>query len=636
MTHPATAPEWLAQADHDDFLSAMRTFTDGMGQEEYLACIVTDFRFFLWELWKDRSLNRVAPLDRGELDIAQFSQHGPKKRGVLAPRGVGKTNFGTAALTCFRLRRDRDRRILIPSKNEDAMKETVSLVKGWINSVWFLEDLNNNEGKAFNAAGKNCRDTTLYFDVAGCKENKQPSVKCIGNSGMLEGNRAHSIFPDDVETKQNTKTSDSRNELARLIKEYMNILYPDLPDQDDPDNELLRPIDPTEVCFYGTIKHEETVYSKLDGMRDKTGRKVYSFRTWTLAYPTPDEARGCLGLAPMIEQDMLAGKARAGDPVFPKRFGHDNIAEKQAEGYQEYQMEHQLQVVLALSNRYPLRLSDLIIMDVPRDVAPATVVYGTRDSTGSTAIQDIPVLSLNASDALHRPAFIAKPEDWHPFHGTKGFVDPAGRGTDETGVSAVAALGSLLFVKGCTGFPGGVDRDSIAKIVLWMKARNVNEIHIEGNIDVFGTYIQTFESIVREHFEEPGPAYPNGWKATVIEHRSAGQKEVRIIDTLEPVTSTHRLVIDRAAIAQQPGEEPHQTLQYQLSRITKERNCLKLNDRLDSLANAVFLWQHVLRNDATSSSARLSESAMIDRQAEKLRKLMGIDEPESFSFLSRR
>lgn len=636
MSHPATAPEWLSQASHEDFLVAMRTFTDGMGQEEYLACIVTDFRFFLWELWKDRGLHRVAPLDRGEFDIAQFSQNGPKKRGVLAPRGVGKTNFGTAALTCFRLRRDIDRRILIPSKSEAAMKETVAIVKGWLNSVWFLQDLNPNEGRSLRADGLPCRDTTLYFDVAGCKENKQPSVKCIGNEGQLEGNRAHSIFPDDVETKQNTKTLESRTELKRIIKEYTNILYPDLPDQEDPDNELLRPIDPTEVCFYGTVKHEETAYASLDAMRDKNGNKTYSFRTWTLAYPTPEEARGCLGLAPMIESDMLTGRARAGDPVFPKRFGHDNIAEKQAEGYQEYQMEHMLQVTLAQSNRYPLRLSDLIVMDVPRDVAPATVVYGTRDSAGSTAIQDITVLSLNASDALYRPVYMSKPEDWHRYHGSKGFVDPAGRGTDETGVSAVAALGSLLFVKGCTGFPGGVDEESITKIVLWFKERDVTDIHIEGNIDVFGTYIQTFESIVRQHFEEPSPARPSGWKASVTEHRSSGQKEVRIIDTLEPVTSTHRLVVDRAAITPVVGEEPHQALQYQLSRITKERNCLKLNDRLDSLANCVFLWQHVLRNDAPTSNARLSEDAQIDAANEKLRKLMDIDDPESFSFLSPR
>jgi len=629
MSTPTTALDFLRQAGPDEFLDAMRTFTDGLGAEEYLACLGSDFRFFLWELWKDRKLNRFAPLDRGELDIANYAQHGPKKRGVMAPRGVGKTNFGTAALSCFRLRRDRDRRILIPSKNEDAMKETISLIKGWMNTVWFLEDLNPNEGKSLRDDGKNCRDTTTYFDVAGCKENKQPSVKCIGLTGQMEGNRAHSIFPDDVETKQNTKTLEARSELARLLKETTNILYPDLPDQDDPDNELLRPIDPTEVVFWGTIKHEDTVYAKLDGQRTDDGKKTYHFMTWTLAYPTPEEIRGALNISPMILDDLATGRKKPGDPMFPRRFGHDNIAEKKAEGYQEFAMEHQLQVTLARTNRYPLRLSDLIVMDVPPLVAPATVVYGQRDSSGSTAIQDIPLYSINASDALYRPAFISPASDWFPYHGTKAFIDPAGRGTDETGVSVVSSLGSLLFCRGNTGFAGGMDPTTIDSIILYIKSLGATEIYIEGNIDAFGTYIQNFESRLRMFFEEPSPLFPNGWKASVTEHRSSGQKEVRIIETLEPVISTHRLIMDRGVITPNPTEEPHQSLQYQLSRITRERNCIKLDDRIDSLANCVFQWNHILRNSARDINSRMSESAAIDAAAEKLRRLAGLHEDSS-------
>ncbi len=639
MTQTQIPAEYIVSCDADAFIAAMAPggWKDGLSTDEYLACLHADFRFFLWELWRDRGLHRVAPLDRGELDIANFASTGPKKRGVLAPRGVGKTNFGTAALTCFRLFRDVDRRVLIPSKSEGAMKEVISLVKGWLASVWFLQHLSPEN--ALRADGQPCRNTTLYFDVAGCKENKQPSVKAIGNEGQLEGNRAHSIFPDDVETKINTKTVESRAALAALLPEYVNITYPDLPDQDDPDNELLRPVDPVEVCFFGTVKHEDTTYAKLDAKRDGQGRRVYHFRTWTLAYPTPDEVLGALELSPMLLADLASGRNKPGDPVFPKRFGYDNIAEKQAEGYTEYSMEHQQQVRLAKTNRYPLRLGDLIIMDVPRDVAPATVVWGTQDSSGSTEISDITCISMSSSDVLRRPVFMSKPDEWFPYHGTKAYIDPAGRGTDKTGLAIVSALGSLLFVKFCRGLPGGADVDSMLALIAICKEHRATDIHIEGNIDVFGTYIQSFESVIRGQFEEPGPAYPNGWKASVSEARAVsamGFKETRIIDTLEPAFSSHRVIVCRSVIAPGPAEEPHQTLQYQISRIRKERKCLTEDGALDALAGCVYQWAHILRNDRPSINARLSESAAIDAQEAALRKLMGKDDPDGFSFLSRR
>ena len=597
MKNPNTPTEYLFSLDADGFLEAMRTFHSDLDAEQYLDCIHADLRFFTWELWKDRKLHQVAPLDRGEFDILRHVQYGEKKRGVLAPRGVGKTFFGTATTSCFRFRRDRHRRILVPSKSLGAMKEVASVVREWLDKVWFLQDL---------APTRENRDTTCYFDLAGVESTKQPSFKAIGNEGMLEGNRAHSIFPDDIETKLNTKTFDSREELKRLVKEYINILYPDLPDQDDP--EIIKPIDSTEVVFFGTVKHEETVYAEL-------ASRKYHFVTWTLAYPTPEEITGAVNMSPMLIKDIQSGRASPGQPVFPRRFGIDNIIEKQAEGYTEWSMEHQLQVTLAKSNRYPLRISDLIVMDVDPIRAPVSVAYGTQNNKGSTAIEGIPSLGFG-NERLYAPVFIDK--EWSNYSSTKVWIDPAGKGEDQTGIAAVGQLAGMLWVKGVCGFDGGASVAAMELLCDFCRRHYAREILIETNIDVFDSFFPLFESTLRTFFLRPGddPAYPDGWVASVDRRHSTGQKEERIIAALEPVISSHRMVIDRAAITPSDDEPRDHSLQWQLTRIHKQRRCLKEDGKIDALAGAVSEFNDNLRVnlDKASQARREQEEDERDRR----------------------
>ena len=66
------------------------------------------------------------------------------------------------------------------------------------------------------------------------------------------------------------------------------------------------------------------------------------------------------------------------------------------------------------------------------------------------------------------------------------------------------------------------------------------------------------------------------------------QKELRIIDTLEPVMNQHRLCVSTQVVTDdrpQPGEGgEHFRLFHQLTRVTRERGCLVHDDRLDCVA----------------------------------------------------
>ena len=87
--------------------------------------------------------------------------------------------------------------------------------------------------------------------------------------------------------------------------------------------------------------------------------------------------------------------------------------------------------------------------------------------------------------------------------------------------------------------------------------------------------------------------------------RNNKTKELRIIDTLEPVMNSHRLIIDRKVIEKDfksnQDEPPERRLKlqlvYQLSRISKHRGSLVNDDIIDALAGAVGYWTEYMAQD---------------------------------------
>jgi hypothetical protein len=92
----------------------------------------------------------------------------------------------------------------------------------------------------------------------------------------------------------------------------------------------------------------------------------------------------------------------------------------------------------------------------------------------------------------------------------------------------------------------------------------------------------------------------------------AGQKELRIIDVLEPIVGAGKLVMSEQLV----DEDWQQCLQYpmqgrevysllwQIARITRDRGSLIHDDKLDALAGSVRFWaEHVAVDDAKAVAA---------------------------------
>lgn len=582
--------------------------TDTAEAAAYLERLRTDFGFFLSQIWEDRGLSRIHPLTVVEHDIAAYAEssaNGQRFRGILAPRGLMKTHL-IAALACYRFLRDPNRKILIPSKAHPHAKKIIAIIRRWIDNVWFLRHLAPREGQD---------DNKTQFQLGPAEDSLQHSMSAFGIDGMLEGNRAHSIFADDIETSTNTETLDARTALEERVKEFKDILYPDIP------QDRGGPLDPTEILYVGTYHNEESLYTKLNA-------RGYAFRTWTILAPHTDDR--VMGLAPIIQRLIDEGKLKPstaagkfdGDPVFPLRFGRENIAEKKAEGFHRFAMQHMLICDLGASNRYPLRLADLIVMEIDRERAPVYVGYGTMDHNGSTAVDDIPSQGFGRDRLYRAPAgLIAK--DWAPFTGTKAHLDIAGRGDDKTGFAIVSQLNGLLFVKHCEGLDGGKDNATMNRIAETCRVHGVREVTLESNIDIYDTFYELLQAALIRHFLEPGQdaRYPDGWKCSLEKrHASGAFKEARILDVLEPMISTHRVIIAPAAIRPKPEDAHDGTLQYQLTRIRKVRKCLREDGQIDALAGAVAEWTHALGVSPEITQARYHE-AEIDAQTAMLRKL---------------
>lgn len=82
----------------------------------------------------------------------------------------------------------------------------------------------------------------------------------------------------------------------------------------------------------------------------------------------------------------------------------------------------------------------------------------------------------------------------------------------------------------------------------------------------------------------------------IEEVRNSTQKELRIIDTLEPLLNQHRLVLNYSSVEKDINDALSDTtrigysLIHQLSHITKDRGSLQHDDRLDALTIGVAYW----------------------------------------------
>lgn len=516
-------------------------------------------------VWRELNLPEPTPI---QYEIAEYMQSGDKRAIIEGFRGVGKS-WICSAFVVHQLLLDPTKNILVVSASKTRADDFSTFTLRLIHEMPILEHLKPQDKQRFSK---------ISFDVGPAPASHAPSVKSLGITSQLTGSRADIIVADDVEVPNNSATQGMRDKLAEQIKEF---------------DSIIKPEEDSRIIFLGTPQCEDTVYEKLS-------ERGYNTKIWTCKYinQATNEKRYNGRIS-----DFCINEDKIGQSTEPLRFSDIDLAEREASyGRSGFAMQFMLDTRLSDRDRHPLKTSELIVMDIDPDVAPEKLVWAQSPTLEWDS--SVPNVGLSG-DRFYRPMQVLG--NMVKYTGCVMSIDPAGRGSDETGYAVVKMLNGNLFVPDAGGLQGGYEEATLEKLAYKAKEHKVNYIVVESNFGD-GMFNQLMIPILRK-------IYP----CSIKEVRHNTQKEKRIIDTLEPIMNQHRLIIDPKVIKndfESAQDYPIETqlkyqLIYQLSRLTKNRGSLKHDDRLDALSIAVNYW--------TEQMAQSADEAMVSRKQELIK-----------------
>jgi hypothetical protein len=506
-----------------------------------------DFRVFMAVIWDHLNLPAPTPI---QYDIAAYLQNGPRRMLIEAFRGVGKS-WVTSAFACWVLLNDPQSKVLVVSASKDRADAFSSFVKRLINEVPILQHLSPGQAQ---------RDSMIAFDVGPAMASHSPSVKSVGITGQISGSRANVLIADDTETPGNSQTQTMRDRLSEAVKEFDAVIVPG-----------------ARIIYLGTPQTEMSLYTQL-------GERGYETRIWPALYPEINKIDSYKGnLSPMIVKAVRANEKLAGTTTEPRRFSDEDLMERRLSyGKAGFALQFLLDTSLSDGDRYPLKIHDLIVMSL-NPMMGNTKLAWANDPAG--VISDVPNVALTG-DKFYRPMW--KSDDMADYSGAMLFIDPSGRGGDETGWAVTKQLMGNVFLMDAGGSKAGYTPEALRFLAEKAKEHNVKLIQVESNFGD-GMFTELLKPVL-------GKIYP----CSVEEIRATGQKELRIIETLEPVMSTHRLVVNQTLISkdyQTAETDIKYSLFYQMTRITKDRGALVHDDRLDAVEGAVRYWTKSMARD---------------------------------------
>lgn len=541
--------------------------TKNITSDDILDKAKNSFPFFLTIVWHAIGLPKPTPI---QTDFAVTLQNPPSKSMILeAFRGMGKS-FILCAFACWVLWNDRDKKIMIVSASKERADANALFIKKILTAIPFLEGLLPDKGQ---------RDTRTVFDISGCLPDNSPSVKSIGITGQITGSRADIIIADDVESFNNSYTQGQRDKLFESVKEFDAVLKPG-----------------GQIFFLGTPQTESTLYNELP-------HRGYTLRIWPARYPYDlKQRRNYISdehgdrLAPYIADRYDSNPDEyASKPTDPLRFDDDELNRKEL-SYNKigFLLQFMLDTNLSDEDKYPLKLRDFIVAELSKEAAPMKLSWLPNDKT---KVNDIPIVGLKG-DCYY--TYFNCSDEIQPYAIKIMTIDPSGKGKDETAYSVGYFLNGYIFIVDCGGFTNGYDEVTLTKLAKIAKEYKVSSIIVEGNYGS-GMWTQLFRPVLFKHH-----------KCSVEDINSKGQKELRIIDTLEPVLASHKLVIDKRCVindynsACNSGEKKY-SLMYQLTRVTRDRGCLEHDDRLDSLSMMVDFFNDLMCLDDDIGIENLTE-----------------------------
>lgn len=512
-----------------------------MEEKEYEQLVKEDFKNFLYLVWEALKLPEPS---RVQYDMADFLQDERPRKMIQAMRGAGKS-YITAAFAVWCLYRNPDTTIICISAVQNRAREFIRLSRKIIDTLPFLSHL---------IPEANDRDGADRFDV-GCRTtpDKNPSVAAYGIKSMITGSHADIIVCDDVEIPQNSMTVESRELLLQRVNELESVLNPN-----------------GQIIFLGTPQSFDSVYRHLE--------RSYPLRKWTARYPDPD-SKQAENLAPMLLDDMASRRVSAGDPTYPEYYSHDTLLEREAiMGSSNFQLQMMLDTTLSDAERFPLLISNLMVHPVSPQGASPRLLWGTLTPS------EIESPSVRHNDRFYKALFVEN--NIKDYNTVIMAIDPSGKGKDKTAVVIMGELNGILHLGHISSYSDGFAPETLKQIADIARYWNVKIILIEEN---FGGGM--FPSLLLPHLFRP---------TQILPIRSSAQKELRIINTLQPITENHRLCVD-------PQVARNHDFAYQYSHITHTRGSLKHDDELDAVAIACEYFKERLEIDPTTAAKRKDE-----------------------------
>ena len=524
-----------------------------------------NFKNFLYLCWKFLNLPEPTPI---QYDIADYLQNEERRLVIEAFRGVGKS-WITSAFVCHQLLLNPQRNILVVSASKNRADDFSTFTQRLINEMPILQHLIPRDTQ---------RHSKISFDVAPALASHAPSVKSMGITGQLTGSRADLIIADDVESANNSQTQLMRDRLSETVKEFDAIIKPDV----------------GRIIFLGTPQTEMSLYNTLEERGFKT-------KIWTALYPTKEQT---IGYGSKLSKIISNITGKEGQPTDPQRFDDVDLLERLSSyGRSGFNLQFMLDTTMSDSNRYPLKLNDLIVASgcTTWDKAPAQIQWASGTQQLKGIDPEIPNVGLKG-DYYVAPLHLS--DEYAPFEGVAMSIDPAGRGEDKTAYAVLKMLHGVLYLTDIGALDGGYSDSTLEELSSIAKRNKVNNVVIESN---FGDGMAT--ALLKPVMAKIHPCQ-------IEEVRHNIQKEKRIIDTLEPIMNGHRLVVDENTIKEDFKLEPNHQLFRQLTRITRDRGALRHDDQIDALAIAANYWVERMDRDQTLSYQQHKDE-LINKDLEK-------------------
>lgn len=500
-----------------------------------------------------------------QADIAEFMQDGPDNSMVSAQRGEAKSTLA-CGYGIWLLVQDPRHRVMLVSGAEDKAKENGTLMKRTI-MQWDLLDYLRPDKYAGD------RTSDLEFDVHWSLKGveKSASVNCLGLTGSLQGYRADTLIPDDIETTKNGLTATQREHTAKLSQEFSSICTHG------------------KILYLGTPQTKESIYNALP-------RRGYTVRVWPGRFPTLDEQErygNMLAPSILLRMEMLGDQCRYGGGLDGTRglstdlgrYSEADLCKKELDqGPEGFQLQYMLDTSLSDAMRQQLKLKDLIIGDFQHDTVPERLSWAA-DKRYAIPEADVPGFPIERPE-LYLPAFIAAA--YQPLTNITMTVDPASDGGDELAFAIGGIIGPFMHLVAVGGFKGGLSDDNLEKLVELVVRFNVRLVLVEKNMGAGAV-----TKLLTNYFNgiDPNTGKRRVQGVGIDERWSSGQKEKRIIDTLRPIIQRHRFVVHRTALdmdlemlKQYPMDKRNvRSFFHQMHNITSDKGSLEKDDRLDAV-----------------------------------------------------